>query len=89
MSADVVERLRAGIKAKAFTLKQVAEASGIPEQRLSDLKNRGVGQRVLAVLARAEKLEAALDKLNAPDKPARRPAARTRSRFRGQAARVA
>lgn len=67
MAPDVLQRFRAGIDAKRFTLSQVAEASGLSLTQLSYMKNSDWGE---GVFDKAQKLASALDALES-DPPAK------------------
>lgn len=62
MTPDVLQRFRAGIEAKRFTLTQVAEASGLSITQLSYIKNSNWGE---GIFEKARQLQDALNRIEA------------------------
>ncbi len=76
MKTDTLQRYRDGLAAGDFTITQIAELTGIPAPRLSDMKDEA-WQPV--ALDRVSKLEAALEKLAASEPTSARSKPRRRA----------
>lgn len=63
MSKTTLTRFRAGVKAKQYSLTEVARLSGIPLTTLADMLSDDWGGRVFKTIDRLDSLQSALDGL--------------------------